>query len=252
MTVTEEYVKDVQNITDGTAPITVPADVDTSGIPADMDVSVFVAWSRVMAEVQFIGKNGRKTGAGGTYDFRGIDAVLNAVGPALRKHAVTVVQTGADTTYEAIRTSGGSAMRLCVARVQYVVYGPKGDSFPMVSVGEAFDSGDKSTVKAMSVALRTLYINSLAIPTNQPQMDPEYGTQHEIATPAAPTAEEYADEIVRERTSLDRLIRIRRELTAHPDIAETVVTTVTGEEIKLIDLLTRIGRERQAAAAPKA
>lgn len=225
-----------------------PPDVDTSGIPAEMDVSVFVAWSRVMAEVQAIGKNSKKTGTGGSWNFRGIDAVLNAVGPALRKHGVTVVQTRVDATYEAIKTSGGATMRLCVATVHYAVFGPKGDTLPvpLSSVGEAFDSGDKSTPKAMSVALRTFYINSLAIPTADPKMDPEYGVQHEIATPAAPTAEEYAAEIENPRTSMQRLIAIRRDFGAHPDVAETPVTTLAGDTMKVSDLLTTVGRARQA------
>jgi hypothetical protein len=221
-------------------------DLAESGVPADMDVSVYVAWSRVMADVQWIAKG--KSG-GLKYEFRGIDAVLNAVGPALRKHGVTVVQTGVETTYETMRTSGGSTMRLCVATVSYAVFGPRGDRLetPLVSVGEAFDSGDKATPKALSVALRTFYINSLAIPTGQPNMDPEYGVQHELAAPAPPSAEEYAAEIQRDHTSVDRLLAIRRELAAHPGIAETVVTALGGDELPLGELLTRIGRERQAA-----
>jgi ERF superfamily protein len=222
-----------------------PADVDTSGIPAEMDVSVYTAWSRVMAEVQYVGKG---TSKGLSYEFRGIDAVLNAVGPALRKHGVTVVQTGVTTDYQSMQTKAGSTMRLCVATVTYAVFGPRGDTLPvpLTSVGEAFDSGDKATPKAMSVALRTFYINSLAIPTNQPAMDPEYGPQHEIAAPAPPTAEEYAAEIQSDRITVPRLLAIRRDLTNHRDIGETEVVTMTGDSVKLIDLLTRVGREKQA------
>lgn len=222
-------------------------DVDASTIPAEMDVSVFVAWSRVMAEVQAIGKT-REDRSALKYAFRGIDAILNAVGPALRKHGVTVVQTNVDVTYESIKTSGGSTMRLCVATVHYAVFGPKGDTLPvpLSSVGEAFDSGDKATPKAMSVALRTFYINSLAIPTEDPRMDPEYGVQHEIGTPAPPTAEEYAAEIENPRTSMQRLIAIRRDFGAHPDIAETQVTTLAGDRVNVGDLLTTVGRARQA------
>lgn len=225
-------------------------DVDVSSIPADMDVSVFTAWSRVMAEVQAIGKT-REKGSQLNYAFRGIDAVLNAVGPALRKHGVTVVQTGVDTVREVIQTSKGNSMRLCIATVTYAVFGPRGDALPvpLMSVGEAFDSGDKATPKAMSVALRTFYINSLAIPTEDPKMDPEYGVQHEIGTPAPPTAEEYAAEIENPHTSMQRLIAIRRDFGAHPDVAETPVTTLAGDVVKVSDLLTTVGRARQARPA---
>jgi hypothetical protein len=225
---------------------TAAPDLTESGVPADPAATVYEAWSRVMADVQWIGKG---TSRGLKYEFRGIDAVLNAVGPALRKHGVTVVQTGVETTYETMKTTGGSSMRLCVARVSYAVFGPTGDRIdaPLMSVGEAFDSGDKATPKALSVALRTFYINSLAIPTNQPTLDPEYGVQHEIAAPAPPTADEYAAEIERERTSIDRLRAIRRELAAHPGIGETVVSTLGGEDLTLNELLSRVGRQRTAA-----
>jgi hypothetical protein len=168
-------------------------DLTESGVPAAMDVTVYVAWSRVMADVQWIGKG---TSKGLRYEFRGIDAVLNAVGPALRKHGVTVVQTGVETTYETMKTTGGSSMRLCVARVSYAVFGPTGDR---------------------------------------------------IAAPAPPTADEYAAEIERERTSIDRLRAIRRELAAHPGIGETVVSTLGGEDLTLNELLSRVGRQRTAA-----
>lgn len=226
---------------------TVAADVADSGIDAGPDARVHVAWSRVMGEVQYVGKVDRRNDAGGRYDFRGIDAVLNVVGPALRKHGVAVVQSAVSVEYDRVTTGGGKTMQRCVATVTYQVFGPQGDSFTMQSVGEAFDAGDKSTPKACSVALRTLYINSLAIPTNQPQMDPEHGTQYELATPAPPTPAEYATEIMHPRTALPRLQQIRRELHAHPGLAEAVVTNEAGEAEPLSALLVRFGKAAATA-----
>lgn len=226
-------------------------DLAESDIEASQDVPVHVAWSRVMGEVQWIAKSDRRADVGGKYNFRGIDAVLNAVGPALRKHGVSVVQTSVIPTYERVQTGQGKTMQLCRVTVTYAVIGPRGDTLPvpLVSVGEAFDSGDKSTPKAMSVALRSCYINSLAIPTNEPHLDPERGPQYEIATPKPPTAEEYRAEIVRETTTLDRLRAIREELAAHPGIANTVIEDVDGTEMRLISLVTKVGQSRAARAS---
>lgn len=224
------------------------ADTD-DGIPAGMDVSVHVAWSRVQAEVQGIAKKQQRSDPGGKYNFRGIDAILNVVGPALRKHAVTVVQTGVVPEYRDVTTGNNRVMRSCVVTVTYTVYGPKGDSFAMQSLGEAFDAGDKSTPKAMSVALRTLYINSLAIPTNEPKMDADNYSHEMVATPP-PSPSEYLAEIVNPNTTVQRLLQIKGELTRHQAIGEASVSDEQGADWRLIDLLTKVGRERAAAAKP--
>jgi hypothetical protein len=51
-----------------------------------------------------------------------------------------------------------------------------------VSVGEAFDMGDKATAKAMSVAYRTCLLQALTIPTDDP--DPDESSYEQA--PAAP------------------------------------------------------------------
>lgn len=222
-------------------------DVDASGIAADLSAPVHVAWSHVMAEVQWIRKDRLRADKGGRYNFRGIDDVLNAVGPALRKHGVIVIPIDIAPEYASITTSGGAHMRLCTAAVTFAVIGPQGDRLPVdiKTVGEAFDTGDKSSTKAQSVALRTAYLNALAIPTERPELDPEYGPLHELAAPEPPSAADYHAEILRETTSLNRLRQIRAEFGQHPDIAAAEVETETGETITLGSLLTRVGREKQ-------
>lgn len=225
-------------------------DLADSGIEASMNVPAAVAWSRVMGEVQFVKKSGRRDDFGGHYDFRGIDAVLNAVGPALRKHGVTVAQTKVVPEYDIVMTGNNKAMQRCKVTVTYGIVGPQGDVYPLPleSIGEAFDAGDKSTPKAVSVALRSFYINNLAIPTAQPEMDPERGKQYEIATPKPPTAEEYRDEILRETTSLQRLRAIRGELEKLPAISSILVSDIDGVEMTLAQLILKIGRERAQQA----
>lgn len=219
-------------------------DVDSSAVPVVAGASVHTAFAGVMADVQNVAKGDQRSDNGGRYAFRGIDRLLNAVGPALRKHGVAIVQESIAPTYDVVMTGGGKPMQRCVAIVTYRVYGPAGDSFPMSSAGEAFDSGDKATPKALSVALRTLYINSLAIPTDG-QYDPERGPQAERAVPPPPTAQELADEIQSPKISIPRLQAIRRDLLEHPDMNVSVLT-IGGDEVMLMDMLTARGRELQA------
>lgn len=132
-------------------------------------LSVFEAWSKVMEDVQSIGKDGRNSQQ--NYAFRGIDAVMNAVGPVLRKHGVVVVPEEVHSSYRDVLTANDRKSREVTVVVTYRVYGPGGDSFPMQAPGESMDVGDKGTPKAMSVAYRTVLLQALTIPTDDPDPD---------------------------------------------------------------------------------
>lgn len=232
-------------VPNGAAPAA-PPDVDGSDVAADLDAPVHVAWSHVMADVQWVPKG---TSKGLNYAYRGIDAVMNRVGPALRKHGVIVLPVKVEPEYSVVTAKSGSAMTYCRATVTFAVLGPRGDRLPvdLVTVGEAFDTGDKSSTKAQTVALRTMFINALAIPVDRPEMDPEHGVQHELAAPRPPTPIEYRDEILNPRTTRQRMRQIRAELADHPAMGGAMVAGEDGDgEVALIDLCTAVGRARFA------
>lgn len=144
-------------------------------------MTIYEALSKVMNEIQAVGKKDRNSQAG--FNFRGIDAVTNAVGPALRKHGVIVVPEVLDYQYGTV-VVGQKRTEMSHARMQiaFTWYGPDGDSIRSVTAGEAFDSGDKATAKAHSVAFRTAMLQTLCLPTDEPDPDE---TSYERA-PAAP------------------------------------------------------------------
>lgn len=127
------------------------------------------ALAAVMAEVQAVGKDSVNRDQG--FNFRGIDAVVNAVGPVLRKHGVIVTPHVEAIEYDAAPTRSGGRINTCRVRVRYTFTGPAGDSLSCLVAGEAFDSGDKSTAKAMSVAFRVALLQALALPTHEPDPD---------------------------------------------------------------------------------
>jgi len=149
--------------------------------------SVYEAWTAVMHTVRSIEKSDRNTQQG--FTFRGIDATMQAVGPALREHGVMVIPTGTDIASEAYQTKSGTQMRNITVTMQYTVFGPTGDSFTGISYGEAADAGDKAVTKAQSVALRTFLLQSLMVPTGD--ADPD-ATTHERAVSRPPTPIEEA------------------------------------------------------------
>lgn len=124
----------------------------------------------VMRSVLAVRKTERNTHGG--YNFRGIDAVVNAVGPALREHKVMVLPNVREYHYGEILT-GKDRRPMGHARVvvEYVFHAEDGTSLTCSAAGEAFDSGDKATPKAMSVAMRTALLQALCLPTDEPDPD---------------------------------------------------------------------------------
>lgn len=144
--------------------------------------SIVEALAAVMTDVQAVRKSDRNDQQ--KFNFRGIDAVVNAVGPVLRKHGVVVLPEVLDTSYRDVQTSTGKPSRECTVRVAYTFHGPAGDSLRCVSAGEAMDWGDKGTPKAMSVAFRVALLQALCIPTDEPDPDTQtYERDHTTADP---------------------------------------------------------------------
>lgn len=127
------------------------------------------ALAHVMEDVRAVAKKDKNAAQG--FNFRGIDAVVNAVGPALRKHNVVVVPIVEDYDYSTVEVGQRrTPMAHVIVRVRYRFVGDE-DSLDAVVIGEAMDSGDKAVPKAMSVAFRTALLQSLALPTDEPDPD---------------------------------------------------------------------------------
>lgn len=215
-------------------------------LPDWAEVSVHIAWNRVMEDVRSVSKGDKMTAPGqGGYSYRGIDRVLNAVGPALRRHCVAIWPVDAAVEYDKIQSRQGSSMRQASLVVRYKVFGPKGDHIDVASPGEAFDSSDKSTTKGNSIAYRNLLIVALALPTQDPRLDAE-ATHIERGESALPSPDAYYAELTAERPpSLQRCQTIRRELQQHPAIGQREFI-VDGAEMTLLELVTTVGRRVQA------
>jgi hypothetical protein len=206
-------------------------------------VPVAVGWIRVMRDVKSIDKRSVATikseKGSFSFNYRGIDKVLNAVGPALRRHGVFVLPHRVESTY-------GSAgrMRSCDVTVTYRIYGPQGDYIETQGVGEGLDAGERATPKALTTCYRNMLVVALTIPTEDPKMDPDVvDLKREESRP--PTPIEYRDEILNARTTKNRMFQIRAELNAHPAAGGALVAREGGDgEITLLELCTSVGRAR--------
>lgn len=132
--------------------------------------NIYEALSAVMAEVGAVRKGDYNEGQ--RFNFRGIDAVVNAVSPALRRHGVIVTPKVESIEYGTVevgrnRTPMGHVRVLVTYTFTHVTGGTVAATVP----GEAMDSGDKATAKAMSVAFRTALLQALCLPTDEPDPD---------------------------------------------------------------------------------
>ena len=134
-----------------------------------MTSQIYADLAKVMRSVDHVGKN--DVNKHQHFSFRGIDGVLNAVGPALREHNVVVYPRLHDVAYEEVKTSGGKASTACRVVVDYIFASVDGSTVETRVAAESWDTGDKAMPKAMSVAMRTALIQALALPTDEPDPD---------------------------------------------------------------------------------
>lgn len=142
---------------------------------------IYEAISNVMAEIGAVGKNSRNSSQG--FMYRGIDAVMNAINPALVKHKVFVAPEVLEQTREERVNSRGTVLIYSICKIKFRFYTTDGSHVEVVTIGEGMDSGDKATNKAMSIAFKYACFQLFCIPTEE-MVDPD-SECHEV-TPKQP------------------------------------------------------------------
>jgi hypothetical protein len=133
-------------------------------------MNIFESINAVMSDIGAVGKTSKNTQQG--FMFRGIDAVMNAINPALVKNKVFIVPEILEQTREERQTSKGSTLIYSVCKIRYTFYAEDGSSVSCVVIGEGTDSGDKDTNKAMSIAFKYACFQVFCIPTEE-MVDPD-------------------------------------------------------------------------------
>ena len=125
----------------------------------------------------------------------------------------------------------------CRLRLEVAFYHVGGGRVTATVVAEAMDSGDKATAKAHSVALRTALLQTLMLPTNEPDPDHDvYQRAGELAGEALETEVARLGELVDAATTVDELRALWQPILALP--------TATRE-----DMQARVLRRRQDVEA---
>lgn len=213
---------------------------EATGTDDPPQVPVILAWNRVMKDVRAIAKASQVESGPARFWYRGVDAAMEAFGPACRRHGVLVIPERVEPAHAPTTTSNNKAARECTVLITYRIYGPAGDSITAQAAGESVDTGDKATAKAQAVALRTLLYHAGLVPTRD--TDPD---AHNIERGEAPvrTAADYRDEVLNPRTRKSRLYQIHHELKSTGRLGEMVVNE-NGDDETIGDLVVRVGSTR--------
>jgi len=147
-------------------------------------VKIYGALAKVMTEVGVVAKSRKNPQQG--YQFRGIDDVVAEVQEVLARHGVVVAPRVIDREREMIATKSGGTMASVRLLVEHTFFAEDGSSVVATTLGEAMDSGDKASNKAMSAALKYALTETLMIPTRESDRDTEEASP-EMA-PRAPAA----------------------------------------------------------------
>lgn len=118
----------------------------------------------VMREIGSIKKE--KSGTSISYKFRGIDQVYEKLQPLLIKNFSIVLPTGTlSVSYEERETQKGGVLNYCRLVQAYTFFSATDNSYVRAELpGEAMDTSDKSTNKALSAAFKYLAFQGFCIP----------------------------------------------------------------------------------------
>lgn len=129
--------------------------------------AVYKAINKVQSALAKVGiSKDRRNTQGSGYNFRGIDDVYNAVSPLLAEHGLCILPRMLSRACEERQSKAGSALFYITVEAEFdLVSSEDGSKHTIRTFGEAMDSGDKGTNKAMSAAYKYACFQAFAIPT---------------------------------------------------------------------------------------
>ncbi len=128
---------------------------------------VYIAINNVQAELAKEGISKSRKNAQQGYSFRGIDDIYGAISPLLAKEGLVILPHYSErNVVEKTTTKGGALFYVTVKGTFEIVDSKDGSSTTCETYGEAMDSADKATNKAMSAAYKYVCLQTFCVPTD--------------------------------------------------------------------------------------
>ncbi|MEI7219076.1 ERF family protein [Pectobacterium carotovorum] len=173
--------------------------------------------------------------------FRGIDQVYNALAPVLAKHKLVILPRITERTVtERVTKSGGTLLYVVIKAEFDFASAEDGSIHTVATYGEAMDSGDKATNKAMSIAYKYAAFQTFCIPTEETAIDPD-AECHNVA-PRSP------DEILKDFTAQAGECQSLDELKGIYKPAWNSLASSADHQNKCVEVFKNRGAELNKAA----
>ena len=128
--------------------------------------NVYKAINAVQRDLAKVGITKNRKNLQQNYSFRGIDEVFNTLSPLLAEHELCILPRMISRTCEERATKSGGTMNYVTVEAEFdFVSAMDGSTHIVRTFGEAMDSADKATNKAMSAAYKYAAFQAFAIPT---------------------------------------------------------------------------------------
>lgn len=150
-----------------------------------MTMNVYQCIAAVASEIAHDGISKSRRNQQQGYSFRGIDDVYNALAPVIAKHGLVILPRCLNREVtERANKSGGVIFSVTVDAEFDFVSSHDGSKHTVKTYGEAMDSADKATNKAMSAAYKYAAFQTFCIPT-EGDNDAD-ATTHQVEQPSRP------------------------------------------------------------------
>lgn len=154
---------------------------------ATEETGIVAALVAASAQVGAIPK-GRKMQQGQQYAYRSIEQITPKVHEAFVAHGIVGTPEVIASDYGEVPTKSGGSMRQATLTVRWTFTAVDGSSVSCVVMGEATDSGDKASNKAMTAAQKYALVQVLCIPLEDAD-DPDHDRMERGQAKAKPAAD---------------------------------------------------------------
>lgn len=227
-------------------------------------LNVYECIAKVQGKLAITGIAKDKSGTGAfSYKFRGIDDCYNAIAPLLSEFGLCILPYVVNRSVTERTSKSGGVLFYTLVEMDFIFVSIHDDSKHTIRMyGEAMDSGDKSTNKAMSAAYKYACLQTFCIPVEGESVDSEKDTHTDIQ-PIVKNQEPQADYSVKDTYKIEPLINngsidlddFAAELEAKIPLMKTLndvsmLNRANAKTLKVMkeerpDLFTEMGRQFQ-------
>jgi hypothetical protein len=162
-------------------PETQAAPIAVAGAKSGEVPAVYEAIARVSAELAAIGVGKNRKNQAQGFMFRGIDDIYQVLCTLLPKHGLVIIPRVVYRGSTERQSKQGGAIYQVICEVEFdLVSTEDGSRHSARIVGEAMDSGDKATNKAMAIAYKYLAFMVFCIPVIGVIDDPDEEVHHPV------------------------------------------------------------------------